>query len=306
MPGICLHSEGQAPLSSTSHGTMRVCWLSQWLQGLEVLQSLYKEGYHFWTSWIWWTCFPWSFQVHSNITSWSPHNSWHCSSTIRHHSGPATQSGGWWCRWPHNCDFTTCSSSRTSSCSTCSTSWFATSSTSYPSTHSTSCSRTPLLHTTCFTTSWGMVEGKTFSWTRSWTTSHLVWWWGRCCWWPTCQLCLRIRTSHLQAGYAWTSVRSLERCCSAWVQHSSWEWNLDLPYGQKAVGSGWVFKVKQNQDGSIERFKARLVAKGYSQRPGLDYNESFAPTFCPATLLAAVEDLELCSVDITSAFTMVT
>jgi len=39
---ICLHSEGQAPLSSTPHGTMRVCWLFQWLQRLEVLQSLYK------------------------------------------------------------------------------------------------------------------------------------------------------------------------------------------------------------------------------------------------------------------------
>jgi len=90
------------------------------------------------------------------------------------------------------------------------------------------------------------------------------------------------------------------------VENETWK-IVDLPHGQKAVGSGWVFKVKQNQDGSIEHFKARLVAKGYSQRSGLDYNESFAPTFRPATLhiimaLAAVEDLELCSVDITSAF----
>jgi len=89
------------------------------------------------------------------------------------------------------------------------------------------------------------------------------------------------------------------------IENRTWE-TVNLPEGQKAIGSGWVFKVKHNQDGSIERFKARLVAKGYSQRPGLDYNESFAPTFQPATLciimaLAAVEDLELCSVDITSA-----
>jgi len=66
--------------------------------------------------------------------------------------------------------------------------------------------------------------------------------------------------------------------------------------------------VKPNHDGSIERFKAHLVAKGYSQHPGLDYNESFASTIRPATLciimaLAATEDLELWSVDITSAFT---
>jgi len=61
---------------------------------------------------------------------------------------------------------------------------------------------------------------------------------------------------------------------------------------------------KHNQDGSIEHFKACLVAKGYSQRPGFDYNESFAPTFRPATLriimaLAAVEDLELVIVIVT-------
>ena len=91
------------------------------------------------------------------------------------------------------------------------------------------------------------------------------------------------------------------------VGNGTWE-IVDLPEGQKAIGSGWVFKVKHNRDGSIERFKACLVAKGYSQRPGLDYNESFAPTFRPATLriimaLAATEDLELRSVDITSAFT---
>jgi len=83
---------------------------------------------------------------------------------------------------------------------------------------------------------------------------------------------------------------------------------MDLFTDQKAIGSGWVFQVKQNADGSIERLKARIVTKGYSQRPGLDYNESFAPTFHPATLriimaMAAVEDLELRSVHITSAFT---
>jgi len=77
---------------------------------------------------------------------------------------------------------------------------------------------------------------------------------------------------------------------------------------QKAIGSDWVFKVKHNADGSIEHYKACLVAKGYSQRPSIDYNEVFAPTFCPATLhlilaLAAIEDMELCSVDISAAFT---
>ena len=66
-------------------------------------------------------------------------------------------------------------------------------------------------------------------------------------------------------------------------------------------------KVKCNADGSIECFKARLVAKGYAQCPGIDYYEVFAPTFRPASLqlilaIAGIEDMELHSVDVTSAF----
>ena len=66
-------------------------------------------------------------------------------------------------------------------------------------------------------------------------------------------------------------------------------------------------KVKHNTDGSLDHYKARLVARGYSQCPGLDFKETFAPTVCYSTIhivlaLAALNDLELCSVDISHAY----
>ena len=77
--------------------------------------------------------------------------------------------------------------------------------------------------------------------------------------------------------------------------------------GDKPVGAHWVLRVKRNADGTIERYKGRVVAKGYSQRPGFDNTETFALTARWAALraifaLAALEDMEVESVDISSAF----
>jgi len=86
-------------------------------------------------------------------------------------------------------------------------------------------------------------------------------------------------------------------------------WTLvELPVGKKAVGSMWVYRTKHNADGSIERFKARVVALGNFQRPGLDFFETFASTLRSSTIrivlaLAAIEDMELRSIDISYAFT---
>ena len=55
-------------------------------------------------------------------------------------------------------------------------------------------------------------------------------------------------------------------------------WSLvPLPEGRKPISNKWIFKVKYNKNGEVEKFKGRLVAKGYSQVGGLDYDETFAP-----------------------------
>jgi hypothetical protein len=43
------------------------------------------------------------------------------------------------------------------------------------------------------------------------------------------------------------------------------------------IGTKWVFKNKQGEDGEVVRNKACLVAQGFSQVEGLDFGETFAP-----------------------------
>ncbi|CEL60459.1 Retrovirus-related Pol polyprotein from transposon TNT 1-94 OS=Nicotiana tabacum PE=2 SV=1 [Rhizoctonia solani AG-1 IB] len=50
-----------------------------------------------------------------------------------------------------------------------------------------------------------------------------------------------------------------------------------LPPGHKAIGNAWVLTLKRNADGTPARYKGRLVAQGFSQRPGIDFDETFAP-----------------------------
>ena len=46
--------------------------------------------------------------------------------------------------------------------------------------------------------------------------------------------------------------------------------------GKLVVGSRWIYKVKQETYGSVDKHKARFVAKGFSQVEGIDYDDTFA------------------------------
>jgi hypothetical protein len=54
-------------------------------------------------------------------------------------------------------------------------------------------------------------------------------------------------------------------------------WSLVERPKQNVVGTKWVFRNKQDEQGVITRNKSQLVAKGYSQVKCLDFDETFAP-----------------------------
>lgn len=82
---------------------------------------------------------------------------------------------------------------------------------------------------------------------------------------------------------------------------------VDRPHNAKSVKCKWVFKVKLNPQGGVDRYKARLVAKGYSQIPNVDYKETYAPVAGMNTIrlilaIANQKGMEIMQFDIKTAF----
>jgi hypothetical protein len=101
-------------------------------------------------------------------------------------------------------------------------------------------------------------------------------------------------------------IRAIEEELASHESHGTWE-VVPKPEGRSSVGFKWVFKLKRGASGEITRYKARLCAQGFSQKQGLDYQETFSPvvsfkSFRTLLAIAAAEDLDLSQMDVQTAF----
>ena len=85
-------------------------------------------------------------------------------------------------------------------------------------------------------------------------------------------------------------------------------WELaNMPDDRQPVTNKWVFVRKYNKNGNLQKYRAWLVARGFSQMPGVNFNETFAPivwlkTICAILALAVKEDWEIQQTDIKCAY----
>jgi hypothetical protein len=104
-------------------------------------------------------------------------------------------------------------------------------------------------------------------------------------------------------------MRAMEKELNSHEKNDTWTFiePNQLPTGAYVVDSKWVFKLKRNPDQSIKKYKARLVARGFTQRPGLDFDETYAPVVKFTTLrvmlaIACQMDMEIHQMDVVTAF----
>ena len=72
-------------------------------------------------------------------------------------------------------------------------------------------------------------------------------------------------------------------------------WDVyDLPPDKKALECKWVFKIKYNSNGTVERYKARLVIFSNHQVEGITFTKTFAPMAKMVTVQVCISNCSCC------------
>lgn len=99
--------------------------------------------------------------------------------------------------------------------------------------------------------------------------------------------------------------KAMEEELECFEENQTWDL-VDVPKEGTVVGCKWVFKRKYDAD-NVVTYRARLVAKGFSQKYGVDFNETFAPVVRHSSLrlliaLSVKLDLIIYHFDVKTAF----
>ena len=91
-----------------------------------------------------------------------------------------------------------------------------------------------------------------------------------------CDLVDQEPTSYEEAAQKKEWVEAMTEEFRSILKNDVWD-IVPKPENKSVVSSKWIYKIKHVADGSIEKYKERFVARGFSQKEGIDYEETFAP-----------------------------
>jgi histone deacetylase 1/2 len=100
--------------------------------------------------------------------------------------------------------------------------------------------------------------------------------------------------------------KAMQEEYDALIKNQTWSL-VPAPTHKSPIGCKWVFRIKENADGSINKYKARLVAKGFHQKAGSDFTETFSPVVKPVTVrtvltIAVSNRWPIQQIDVNNAF----